>query len=110
MEYIMSSYEVKIMRLSTGEELICDTAVESTSSRGTVYNIKDIAILIPTEQNSLGLAPFVPYSTASTNGIELAEKDVMFVTDPVEDLKKQYQRMFSKIETLDIKQQITTHY
>jgi len=101
MEYIMPSTEVKIMRLSTGEELICDTATESTSSRGTVYNIKDIAILIPTEQNSLGLAPFVPYSTASTNGIELAEKDVMFVTDPVDQLKQQYQNMFSKVMTPD---------
>jgi len=100
MEYIMSS-EIKIMRLSTGEELICDTTTETTSSRGTVYTIKDIAILIPTEQNSLGLAPFVPYSTASTKGIELAEKDVMFVTDPVDDLKNQYQNMFSKVMTPD---------
>jgi len=95
------SPETKIMRLSTGEELICTVTSETTSSRGTVYHMTDIAILIPTEQNSLGLAPFVPYSTASTNGIELAEKDVMFVTDPVEDLKKQYQNMFSKVMTPD---------
>lgn len=95
----MSSSEIKIMRLSTGEELICDTTSEKTSSRGIVYTIKDIAILIPTESNSLGLAPFVPYSTASTKGIEVAEKDVMFVTDPVEDLKNQYQNMFSKVMT-----------
>jgi hypothetical protein len=100
MEYIMSS-EIKIMRLSTGEELICDTTPETTSSRGIVYTIKDIAILIPTESNSLGLAPFVPYSTASTKGIELAEKDVMFVTDPVDDLKNQYKNMFSKVMTPD---------
>lgn len=95
----MSSSEIKIMRLATGEELICATSEENTSSRGTVYTIKDIAILIPTEANSLGLAPFVPYSTASINGVEIAEKDVMFVTDPVSDLKKQYQNMFSKIMT-----------
>jgi len=104
------SPETKIMRLTTGEELICTTTSESTSSRGMVYKISDIAILIPTEANQLGLAPFVPYSTASTKGVEIAEKDVMFVTEPVADLEKQYQRMFSKIETLDIKQQITTHY
>ncbi len=95
----MSSSEIKILRLSTGEELICDVSTESTSSRGTVYTLKDIAILIPTEQNSLGLAPFVPYSTGITKGIEIAEKDVMFVTDPIDELRAQYQNMFSKIMT-----------
>lgn len=97
----MSSTEIQIMRLTTGEELICTTKTEDTSSRGRVYHISDIAILIPTEANSLGLAPFVPYSTASTKGVEIAEKDVMFVTEPVDDLKKQYQNMFSKLMTPD---------
>jgi len=100
MEYIMSP-ETKIMRLTTGEELICTVTTDSTSSRGNVYKLTDIAILIPTESNQLGLAPFVPYSTASTKGVEIAEKDVMFVTEPIEDLKKQYQNMFSKIMTPD---------
>jgi hypothetical protein len=98
MEYIMSS-KIQIMRLSTGEELICTVSTESTSSHGTVYHLTDIAILIPTEQNSLGLAPFVPYSTAPTKGVTIAEKDVMFVTEPVDDLRTQYQNMFSKVMT-----------
>jgi len=93
------SSEIQIMRLSTGEELICTVSTESTSSRGTVYHLTDIAILIPTEQNSLGLAPFVPYSTAPTKGVTIAEKDVMFVTEPVDDLRTQYQNMFSKVMT-----------
>jgi len=93
------SSEIKIMRLVTGEEIICDVSTESSSRYGVVYNIKDVAILIPTEANQLGLAPFVPYSTASVDGITLAEKDVMFVTKPVDDLRKQYQNMFSKLMT-----------
>jgi len=105
MEYIMSP-ETKIVRLSTGEELICTLTSESTSSRGTVYHMTDIAILIPTEANQLGLAPFMPYSTGITSGVDITEKDVMFVTDPVDDLLSQYQNMFSKIVTP--KQQIST--
>ena len=93
------SSEIKIMRLVTGEEIICDVSTESSSRYGVVYNIKDVAILIPTEANQLGLAPFVPYSTASVDGITLAEKDVMFVTKPINDLRKQYQNMFSKLMT-----------
>ena len=95
----MPSSEIKIMRLVTGEEIICDVSTESSSRYGVVYNIKDVAILIPTEANQLGLAPFVPYSTASVDGITIAEKDVMFVTKPVDDLRKQYQNMFSKLMT-----------
>lgn len=90
----------KIIRLTTGEEIICTVEkTESTSTRGSVYELKDIAILIPTEANQLGLAPFMAYSKASESGIEVAEKDVMFVTDPVDDLHKQYQNMFSKLMT-----------
>lgn len=93
--------DIKIMRLTTGEELICTVKTEDTSSRGRVYTISDIAILIPTEANSLGLAPFVPYSTASSDGVDIAEKDVMFVTTPIDQLKQQYQNMFSKLMTPD---------
>ena len=94
------SDEVRILRLTTGEEIIATVqGSESTSSRGTVYTLTDIAILIPTEANQLGLAPFMAYTTASESGIEVGEKDVMFLTEPVDDLRKQYQNMFSKLMT-----------
>lgn len=94
--------EVKIVRLSTGEELITTVdQVEETSSRGNVYHFSDIAILIPTEANQLGLAPFMPYSTAIDKGVEVSEKDIMFLCDPVTDLKSQYETMFSKVMTPD---------
>lgn len=79
---------VKIVRLTSGEELI-----------GTLNGNKlsDVAILIPTQQNSLGLAPFMAY--AEFKYLELNEKDVMFTVDPVADLKAQYDNMFNKILT-----------
>ena len=91
---------VNVLRLSTGEELIATVDnVETTSTRGNVYELSDIAILIPTESNSLGLAPFMNYTEATIRGISVAEKDVMFVTEPVEGLLQQYQNMFSKVMT-----------
>jgi len=98
MEYTMS--DVNVIRLSSGEELICtvDNA-ETTSTRGTVYQISDVAVLIPTESNSLGLAPFMAYTEVATEGVTLCEKDIMFVTKPVEQLLQQYQNMFGKIMT-----------
>jgi hypothetical protein len=89
--YIMDN--IKIVRLITGEELICSTKVSSTG-----YTLKDVAILIPTQNNQLGLAPFMAYSDAK-DGIETQSKNVMFVVEPVAELKQQYQTMFSKIIT-----------
>ena len=88
--------DIKIVRLSTGEELICE--VNSVEGRLDLKTLKDIAILIPTQQNSLGLAPFMAYSNAP-KGMTVATNFIMFMVDPVEDLKKQYQSMFSKVIT-----------
>jgi|TARA_B110000977_G_C11007889_1_gene466505 hypothetical protein len=92
--------EIKIVRISTGEELLC--TVDSSKSYKDTLMLSDVAILIPTEANSLGLAPFMAYSNAP-NGMEIKRSFVMFVVDPVDALKKQYQTMFSKIITNDSK-------
>ena len=90
--------DIKIVRISTGEELLCTV----DSSNKDHLTLSDVAILIPTQANSLGLAPFMTYSDAK-DGMEIPRSYVMFVVDPIEDLKKQYQSMFSKIITNDSK-------
>ena len=92
--------DIKIVRISTGEELLC--TVDSSIIDKDHLNLSDVAILIPTEANSLGLAPFMAYSDAK-DGMEIPRSYVMFMVDPVETLKKQYQTMFSKIITNDSK-------
>ena len=89
------SDNIKIVRLSTGEELIA--TIGDTFNRD-VLNMTDVAILIPTQQNSLGLAPFMAYSEAK-DGLEVPRTFVMFIVDPVDGLKKQYQNMFNRIIT-----------
>ena len=84
---------IKIVRISTGEELIADVK----ESDGKII-LTDVAILIPTQQNQLGLAPFMAYSDAS-KGFDINTSMVMFMVDPVQDLQNQYQQMFSKIVT-----------
>ena len=85
---------IKIVRLTTGEELICDVKVNSTDQ----VILKDVAILIPTQQNQLGLAPFMAYSDAK-DGLHTTMNSVMFIVEPQAELKNQYQKMFSKIIT-----------
>ena len=85
--------DIKIVRLSTGEELICEVTVKNEE-----YNLKDIAILITNQQNSLGLAPFMAYSDTD-KGMTIEKHFIMFMVDPVEDLANQYKNMFSKVLT-----------
>ena len=85
---------IKIVRLTTGEELICDAKVNSTDQ----VILKDVAILIPTQQNQLGLAPFMAYSDAK-DGFNTTMASIMFIVEPVSELKNQYQQMFSKVIT-----------
>lgn len=85
---------IKIVRLTTGEELICDAKVNSADQ----VILKDVAILIPTQQNQLGLAPFMAYSDAK-DGFHTTMNSIMFIVEPQAELKNQYQKMFSKIIT-----------
>ena len=89
--------DIKVVRLSTGEELL--TTLETKEG---YYELTDVAILIPTQQNSLGLAPFMAYCDTE-KGLQLQPKDVMFILDPVKNLKAQYEEMFGKIVTPDSK-------
>ena len=84
---------VKIIRLTTGEEIIGQLKETAFG-----LEIQDVAILIPTQQNSLGLAPFMAYSDAS-KGMELKHDNVMFIVNPVKDLENQYNHMFGKLLT-----------
>jgi len=85
--------EIKIVRLTSGEELL---AAVDRGSDSLLLN--DIAVLIPTQQNQLGLAPFMPYALQN-NGIEFDMKDIMFTLEPVDALREQYQTMFGHVIT-----------
>lgn len=85
---------IQIVRLNSGEELLCNT---ETLPNGKL-RITDVAILIPTRENSIGLMPFMPYSTASES-VDIRADFIAFITEPVEGLMEQHQQMFSRIIT-----------
>ena len=87
--------EIKLFRLYTGEELIA----RLTKTESGDYFAQDITVLIPTQSNSLGLAPFMPYSKIGNTGIEFKAKDVMFITEPVGELESQYKNIHGQLVT-----------
>jgi len=87
--------EIKLFRLNSGEELIA----RLTTTEDGLYFAEDITVLIPTQANSLGLAPFMPYSKIGETGIGFKATDIMFITEPVAELEAQYKNMHGQVMT-----------
>ena len=77
--------ETKIVRLTSHEEIIGNVTTTETGVK-----IKDPLILIPTQQKSLALAPWMPYTTIADDGIEIDNDRIMFIVTPHEELAKEH--------------------
>ena len=80
--------KVKIVRLTSGEELIAK--VEESESTVT---LKKPAILIPAGKDQLAFGQWLPYADIS-NGIEISTDYVVFTIDPMDALVAQYEESF----------------
>ena len=80
--------EIKILRLTSGEQLISKVTEKMEGG----YTLKNPAMLVPAGQGQLGLAPWMPY--ADTDNLEIPEREVSFVVDPVTDLANEYSQAF----------------
>jgi len=80
--------EVKIVRLTTGEELIAK--VKETDDSVTV---RKPAILIPTGKDQLAFGQWLPYSNIP-DGLTISKQYVIFIVEPIKELANQYSEMF----------------
>ena len=83
--------KVKIVRLTSGEELIAK--VDITGEGGTHVTLKKPAILIPAGKDQLAFGQWLPYADIS-NGIEISKDYVVFVVDPMDEMISQYEQAF----------------
>ena len=80
---------VNIVRLSTGEELVCQLETLEKGKQIS-YRIREAAILVPNPNDGrLMFGRWLPYAK-SQDGITIDSKFVMFIVDPSEDLKQHY--------------------
>lgn len=85
--------EVKILRLTSGEELI-----GKVTQSDNLYNIKKAYILIPMGQGQIGFAPYMPYTKAE-DGIDIPDMHVMFALQPMIEMENQYTSAISGLVT-----------
>ena len=81
--------EVKIIRLTTGEEILCKAEKTDTG-----WTAKKAALIVPTGAGSIGLMGWMPYTKTYKDGIEIKDEHVMFVSAPEEDLYNEYNSAF----------------
>lgn len=80
--------ETKIVRLSSGEEIICKS--EMVDNGGTEFvKIKNPAILVPVGDGQLAFAPWLPYGDI-TDGLEIDMKFIVFIIKAQAELSNQY--------------------
>lgn len=79
---------VKIVRLTTGEELLC-------KMEGDNLTVESPVIMLPTNDGKLTFMPYMPY--ADIEEITFKERNVMFVVKPSDDLEAQYRSMIGDV-------------
>jgi hypothetical protein len=80
--------EVKIVRLSSGEELLCEFVAETQ----IIYKP---VIIIPTGEGGIQFMPYMPYAVVDELVINNFDEFVMFVVEPVKEMKDKYIKMMS---------------
>lgn len=88
--------DVKIIRLTTGEELI----TEATKSEGG-WKIDKALLLVPVSVTNLSMIPWLAHAEFPEDGLFIPDSLVAFAVDPQKRLKAEYEKAFSKIITPD---------
>jgi len=89
----MSSKYVKIVRLTTGEEILCKMETSQDIS-GSIVISKPV-LMLPTADGKLTFMPYMPY--ADIEDMDVKERSIMFVVDPTEELEAQYKSMIGDV-------------
>ena len=88
---------VKYVRLSSGENVVCDLLEETSDG----ITIRDAIIAVPANQDGtqLGFVPFAPLQDPSEESITIPKQFVMYIATLESGLEEQYNKMFNRIVT-----------
>lgn len=96
----MAKDSIKIVRLTTGEEVMCEVKEVFEGETRTGVKVNKPLLLVPTSIQNLTMIPWVFYTEeAHGDGLFLKENNIIFIATPKKDLKAEYEKAFSKIVT-----------
>ena len=79
---------VRIVRLTSGEEILCNLSEDKTN-----YTLKKPHILLPQGEGRLAIAPWCPYADIGKDGVTLDKTNVMFVVRAGSEMEGQFKEM-----------------
>ena len=88
--------QIRLIRLTSGEELLC----EKTNESGSTITVKNPVALVPT-QEKVGFMPYLPYCEIDL--LPIAKEHIMFDLTPTQELRNTHKRMFSDIDIPETK-------
>jgi hypothetical protein len=78
--------EIKIVRLSSGEELLCKYDGE------IVY---EPVVIIPAGDGKISFYPYMPYADVAE--LKITQRSIMFVVDPIPEMVEKYKMHLGEI-------------
>ena len=94
----MSKYEIKVVRLKTGQDVLCEYQELNNESY-----IRNGLVLLPMQgennEPQIGFYPFTPYAKLKDSTLTIGKHNVLWCTDAQDDLANKHKENFSKIVT-----------
>ena len=85
---------VKLMRMWSGEDVVADLIEEKEDSVVFVNPI----VAVPSGNGQIGFAPWSPLLKGKDEEIEITKKYIVYIAETQEEIKEQYEQMFSIIQ------------
>ena len=86
---------VKLIRMSSGEDVIADIVTEVD----TFIRVENAIVGVPTGQGTLGFAPWSPMISKEHKEITVDRRFIVYIAEADEKIVEQYEQMFSPITT-----------
>ena len=85
---------VKLMRMWSGEDVVADLIEEKEDSVVFVNPI----VAVPSGNGQIGFAPWSPLLKGKDEEIEITKKYIVYIAETQDEIKDQYEQMFSVIQ------------
>ena len=80
---------IKLIKITSGEEVVCNLIEDGDNH----YLIHKGISPIPNANGTVGFVPWCPLEDKNSGGIKIAKQFIMYVTEPAEEIAKQFERM-----------------
>ncbi len=86
---------VKLIRTTTGEDIVCDLIAETDDS----VTFANPIVAVPAGNGQIGFAPWSPLLSKNVKELTISKKFVIYVSETQDQMVSEYESMFSSIIT-----------